>query len=1081
MSKFTHLHTHSHYSLLDGLTKIDELVKRVKELGMDSVAVTDHGTLYSAVEFYKKAKAARIKPILGVETYVAPRDRFSQEPNEKYYHLILLAKNNTGWKNLIKLVTKAHLEGFYYKPRVDKDLLREHHEGLIALSGCYSGELSRAILNNKDAEKVVEEYKEIFGPENYYIEIGHHPNFNPAWHEKVWKGLIELSKKTNTPLVATQDSHYLKPEDAEYHDILLAVQTGNKLEDENRMTMKSDDYSITSPEQMREIFSAGGGSAFGGKDILLEAVEESGRIAEKCNVELELNKIFLPSFPIPDGKSANEYLLELTGLKIGERFSPEEQTPALKERLEFELGVITKTGFADYFLIVQDLISWAKAHGITVGPGRGSSAGSLVSYILGITDVDPLKYELLFERFLNPERIQMPDIDIDFADKRRDEVLAYAREKYGEDRVAQIITFGTMAARAAIRDAGRAMGIPYGFCDQIAKLIPFNPTQGMKEGWLAKCLEKLDDLKNFYDENADAKKLIDAAIHLEGVARHASVHACGTVISKEPLIEYVPLQFAPQDKNIIITQFEMHSIEDLGLLKIDFLGLKNLTIIEETIRLVKEIRDEDIKISELPLDDKKTFELLQRVDTAGVFQLEGDGMRRYLKELVPTEFEDIVAMISLYRPGTLEAGMVPRYIARKHKKEKVTYLHPKLEPILKKTYGIMLYQEQLMQVARELAGFSFSEADTLRKAVGKKIKSLLLEQEENMIKGMIKNGIEESRAKEIWKWFEPFARYGFNRSHAVCYALIGYRTAYLKAHYPEEFMASLFNAEINDIDRIAFLVNEARQKGIEILPPDVNKSSVNFSPSCAKATEGRPEIRFGLLAIKNVGEAIVVAIIDERLNRGEFKDFGDFINRVQHKDLNKKSLESLIKSGAFDSLGIERKQALENLDDILRFSAMLKKGNQQTNQSLFGDAPAVPLLKLAKQVAPAESIEKLGWEKELLGFYLSDHPLNSHKERIKKLGVLTIEEACSKDKKDQLVKVAGTISEIKKIVTKNGQPMIFVKIEDFSKESLEIVVFNDTLSKSIDVWEANNVVAVKGKMSWRNGEPNMICEKAIKL
>ena len=1063
MSKFTHLHTHSHYSLLDGLTKIDELVKRVKELGMKSIAVTDHGTLYSAVEFYKKAKAVGVKPIFGVETYVAPRDRFSREPNEKYYHLILLAKNETGWKNLIKLVTKAHLEGFYYKPRVDKDLLREYHEGLIALSACYSGELARAILDNKDAEKVVQEYKEIFGPENYYIEIGHHANFNPAWHEKVWKGLIEVSKKTGTPLVATQDSHYLKPEDAEYHDILLAVQTGNKIQDDGRMTMKQDDYSITSPERMAEIF----------KDIP-EAVEESGRIAEKCNVELELNKILLPNFPIPDGQSANDYLRELINKKIGERFAPNEQTKEIKERLEYELGVITKTGFADYFLIVQDLISWAKMHGIAVGPGRGSAAGSLISYILDITEVDPIKYELIFERFLNPERIQMPDIDIDFADKRRDEVLAYARQKYGEDRVAQIITFGTMAARAAIRDAGRAMGIPYGFCDQIAKLIPFNPTQGMKEGWLEKCLKDVDDLKEMYRDSANAKKLIDAAIHLEGVARHASVHACGTVISRDPLIDNVPLQFAPQDKDIIITQFEMHSIEDLGLLKIDFLGLKNLTIIEETVRLIKELHDKDIKISELPLDDKKTFELLQKADTTGVFQLEGDGMRHYLKDLVPTEFEDIVAMISLYRPGTLEAGMVPRYISRKHKKEKVTYLHPKLETILKKTYGIMLYQEQLMQVARELAGFTFSEADTLRKAVGKKIKALLLEQEEKMVNGMVNNGIGKSMAKEIWKWFEPFARYGFNRSHAVCYALIGYRTAYLKAHYPEEFMSSLFNAEINDIDRIAVIFNEARQKGIRVMPPDVNKSSVNFSP------DGNKTIRFGLLAVKNVGEAIVRAIIDDRMTRGEFKDFNDFLNRIQHKDLNKKSLESLVKSGAFDSLGIERKQALENIDEVLRFSTLVKKGNQQTN-SLFGNAPVSLSFKFSKQVEPATTVEKLGWEKELLGFYISDHPLNSYREKIEKIGALKIEEARAKDRKEQVVKIAGTISEVKKILTKGGQPMIFAKIEDFSEKPLEVVVFNDTLEKTMDIWKVNNIVAVKGKMSWRNGEPNMVCEKAIKL
>ncbi len=1064
MSKFVHLHTHSHYSLLDGLAKIDDLVGRAKELGMDTLALTDHGALYGAVEFYKKAKAAGIKPILGVETYVAPRDRFSREPNERYYHLILLAKNNTGWKNLIQLVTKAHLEGFYYKPRIDKDLLREYHEGLIALSACYSGELARAILDDKPAESIINEYKEIFGPENFFIEIGSHPNFNPKWHEKVWKGLIELGRATNTPLVATQDIHYAKREDSEYHDILLAVQTGSKLTDDDRMTLKMDDFSMTSPEQMAETFRE-----------IPEAIENTVKIGEQCNVELELNKILLPNFPVPDERTADKYLRDLVDEKIGERFLESERTAILKERLEYELGVIEKTGFADYFLIVEDLISWAKTHGIAVGPGRGSSAGSLISYILGITDVDPLKFNLLFERFLNPERIQMPDIDIDFADARRDEVLAYAREKYGEDRVAQIITFGTMAARAAVRDAGRAMGISYGFCDQIAKLIPFNPTQGMKVGWLDVCLKKVAELKELYDANPDAKKLIDAARHLEGVARHASVHACGTVISKEKLTNYVPLQFAPQGKDIVITQFEMHSIEDLGLLKIDLLGLKNLTIIEETVRLVKELRDEEIKISELPLDDKKTFELLQRADTTGVFQLEGDGMRHYLKDLVPTEFEDIVAMISLYRPGTLEAGMVPKYIARKHGKEKITYLHPKLEPILKKTYGIMLYQEQLMEVARELAGFTFSEADTLRKAVGKKIKSLLLEQEENMVKGMVKNGIDPKMAKEIWRWFEPFARYGFNRSHAVCYALIGYRTAYLKAHYPEEFMAALFNSELGDIERIAFLVNEAKKKSIEILPPDINKSFMSFTPEADK------KIRFGLLAVKNVGEQIVRTIIEERLNRGEFKNLNDFLNRIQHKDLNKKSLESLTKSGALDSIGAERKQTLESIDEILHFSTLVKKSSQQNSNSLFGNSSTSASLKLKEQAEPATQLEKLSWEKELLGFYLSDHPLNSYKEKLKELKTSSIEEVCAKNKENASVRIAGTIGEIKKILTKSGQPMIFAKIEDLSLKSLEVVVFNDTLAKTITVWKENNVVAIRGKMSWRNGEPKMICENAIQL
>src|SRR3989338_7660366 len=590
MPKFVHLHTHSHYSLLDGLSRIDPLVERVKELGMDAMALTDHGVLYGAVEFYKKARREGIKPILGVEAYVAPRDRFSKEADERYYHLILLAENETGWKNLIQLVTKAHIEGFYYKPRVDRDLLRAHHEGLIAPSACLGGEIDQALLAGRfeDAERIAAEHQDIFGKDNYFLEIQKHANIGEC--EKVYEEKKRLAKETGIPLVATQDSHYINKADAEYHDILLAVQTGNKLADDGRMTMKDDDFSITSPEEMAEKFA----------DVP-EAVANTAKIAERCSVVLELGGILLPEFPKPEGISRDAYLKQLVEERLPDRFPGKALTKAVRERLDYELDVIVKTGFADYFLIVQDLVNWAKDHGISVGPGRGSAAGSIVSYVLKITDLNPLEYGLLFERFLNPERIQMPDIDIDFADTRRDEVLAYAREKYGEDRVAQIITFGTMAARAAIRDAGRAMGIPYGFCDQIAKLIPFNPTQGMKEGWLEKCLKDVDDLKEMYRDSANAKKLIDAAIHLEGVARRSEEHACGTVISRDPLIDNVPLQFAPQDKDIIITQFEMHSIEDLGLLKIDFLGLKNLTIIEETVRLIKELHDKDIKISELPL------------------------------------------------------------------------------------------------------------------------------------------------------------------------------------------------------------------------------------------------------------------------------------------------------------------------------------------------------------------------------------------------------------------------------------------------------------------------------------------------
>ena len=1064
MPKFVHLHTHSHYSLLDGLTKIDQLVARTKEHGMDSIALTDHGVLYGAVEFYKAAKKAGVKPILGVETYVAPRDRFSRESSEKYYHLVLLAENQAGWKNLITLVSKAHLEGFYYRPRVDKDLLREHHEGLIALSACLGGEVGRALLGDRfeEAKRIAFEYRDIFGADNYFLEIQKHPHVPDS--EKIEADLVRLSRETGIPLVATQDSHYVRSEDAAYHDVLLAVQTGNKLSDDDRMSMKEDDFSILSAEAMAEKFAAIKGAE--------GAVERTAEIAARCNVNLELGKVLLPSFPKPDGKTANAYLRELIQEGLSKKFPGAAQTKEVEGRLEYEIGVIEKTGFADYFLIVQDLIRWAKTHGIAVGPGRGSAAGSLVSYVLDITDLNPLTYNLLFERFLNPERIQMPDIDIDFADTRRDEVLAYAREKYGEDRVARIITFGTMAARAAIRDAGRAMGYSYAFCDQIAKLIPFNPTQGMKEGWLDECLRKVAELRVLYDTNAEAKKLIDTARHLEGVARHASVHACGTVIAKDALIERVPLQFAPQEKEVTITQFEMHAVEDLGLLKIDLLGLKNLTIIENTIRLVKESTGQALNISKIPLDDKKTFALLKKAETTGVFQFESSGMRRYMKEIAPTELEDLIALVALFRPGPME--LIPSFIKRKHGEEKISYLHPKLEPILKNTYGIGVYQEQMMQIARDLAGYTLPEADTLRKAIGKKIKSLLDEQAVKLTEGMIKNGIPPKIAKEIWELFPPFARYGFNKSHAACYALIGYQTAYLKAHYPEEFMAALLNAEVHDIERISFLIQEAKQSGIDILPPDINKSFVSFTPEGEK-------IRFGLEAVKNVGSEITRAIIEERAQRGPFKSFEDMLMRIQHKDLNKKSIESLTKAGAFDSLGIERNQALANIDDIVRFASAAKRnGGQGMGSSLFGETMPKVSLKL-KPAPPASNHDKLMWEKELIGFYLSEHPLAALAEKLKAVGVKPIAELAESKDERAIVRAAGVVSKMKKISTKSGQPMIFATIEDASQRSMEVVIFNSVLEKTNAVWVENAPVIIQGRMSFRDNEVKFICDDAKRL
>ncbi len=1052
MIKFVHLHTHSHYSLLDGLAKIDELLQKTKELGMEAIALTDHGALYGAIEFYQKAKEIGIKPIIGIEAYLAPSSRFNKRPkiDEKRYHLILLAKNEKGWQNLIHLSTKSHLEGFYYKPRIDKELLQEYHEGLICLSGCLSGEISKLLIEGEyeKAKETAKWYRNLFG-DDFYLEIQPHA---PQLHFYFQK----LSQELQIPLVATQDVHYVKPEDKIAHEVLLSVQTNSKLDEEDRLSLKKIDVSLKSPEEMAYLFQH-----------IPEAIEETVKIAEKCNLEIKLNQKLLPKFPTPPNQTSQEYLEDLIKEKIKERFP--EITSEIKERLEKELKIIEKTGFADYFLLVQDFVNWAKKHGIVVGPGRGSAAGSLVSYILGITEVDPLKYELLFERFLNPDRIQMPDIDVDFADTRRDEVVAYVREKYGEDKVAQIITFGTMMARAAVRDTTRALGYPYSLGDQIAKLIPFNTP-------LKQALEEITDLKKLYEENPDVKKIIDIALKLEGTARHASVHACGVVISPEPLTNYLPLQRAPGETNII-TQFEMNSIESLGLLKMDFLGLKNLTIIEKTIRLIKETKGEEIDIKNLPLNDKKTFELLQKGETTGVFQLESSGMRHYLKELKPTDLEDIIAMIALYRPGPIE--LIPHYIRRKFKKEKITYLHPKLKPILEKTYGIGVYQEQMMRIATDLAGFTLAEADTLRKAIGKKIKELLEEQKEKLINGMIKNGISPKIAQKIWELFPPFARYGFNRSHAASYAIISYQTAYLKAHYPVEFFTSLLNVSSNDIERVNFLIKEAKKFNIQVLPPDINLSDQNFS------VESEDKIRFGLLAIKNIGFNIVNYIINERNRGGPFTSLVNFLSRIQHRDLNKKSLESLIKCGVFDSLGVERGQALDNIEELLNFNQIVKKTANSRQNHLFGN----PFQSASLKLKPSKPVDKtliLMWEKELLGLYVTDHPFNPYFEKIKnevkpiKEIIKENQNLTNKKNNHHKFKLAGIITGIQKIYTKKGQPMLFVTLEDL-EDKLEILVFAETLRKYPLIWQENKAVIVSGYFNWQNDEPKFVCETVKEL
>lgn len=1056
-AKFVHLHTHSHYSLLDGLAKIDDLLSEAKKYGMESLAITDHGNIYGAIEFYKKAKKAGIRPILGIEAYVAPESRLDREAkhDERYYHMILLCQNETGWKNLLQLITKANFEGYYYKPRIDKELMRQHHEGIIATSGCISGEVCRFLLKNRyaEAKKAALEYEEIFGKGNFFLEIGMHHNVPDV--ARAQEGLTRIRKETGISFVATQDIHYACKDDAETHDVLLAVQTGNKLSDPDRLSLKDDDFSMRSSEEMAELFK---NFEFGE-----EAIANTAAIAERCNLEIKLGEIHIPKFKTPEGISANEYFHTLIKERMPRRYP--NITPEIETRLAYELGIIEKMGFIDYFLVVQDFVNWAKDHGIMVGPGRGSAAGSIISYILGITDLDPLRYNLLFERFLNPERIAMPDIDVDFTDKRRDEVLAYVREKYGENNVAQIITFGTMAARAAIRDAGRAMGLTYGFCDQLAKLVPALP-----HTVLAEAIKTVPELTEMHKNNPDAKKLLDTACRLEGVARHASVHACAVVISERPLVNYLALQRAPQDDSVTITQFEMHTIEDLGLLKMDFLGLKNLTIIEETTRLVKELHGTRIDISKIPLDDPKTFAILRMADTTGVFQFESSGMRRYMKEIKPTEIEDLIALVALYRPGPME--LIPTYIKRKHGQEPVSYLHPKLEPILSKTYGVIVYQEQVMDMATEIAGLTKGQGYLLIKAVGKKIKSLLDEQKEKFINGCLTNNIPPAVAQKIWELIEPFARYGFNKAHSACYALIGYETAYLRANYPIEFMTALFNADSDDTDRIAFLVGEAQKSDIKILPPDINKSGVDFMPD-------GPNIRFGLLAIKNVGENIVKAIVEDRSRNGEFASLSDFLNRIHHKDLNKKSLESLVKGGAFDSFGIERNQALSNIEDILKFSADVRRVKTEFQNSLFG-TPTIQKTLTLKPATPATSAEKLQWEKELLGLYISDHPLNNFKELLGKTSTKKIKEVTIPANDGARVQTAGVLSSIKKHVTKNGQPMLFAKIEDMDG-AVELIVFSDTLQKNPALWTENKVIIVAGRMSWRNDEPKLICEAAKEL
>ena len=1086
--KFIHLHTHTHFSLLDGLTKIDELIETAKKDGASAVAITDHGVMYGVIEFYQKCKKAGIKPIVGVEFYMAKKSRFdkvTKDDEKRNYHLLLLAKNSEGYKNLIKLTTIAHLEGYYYKPRIDWEVLQEHSNGLIACTACVGGEIQQLIIANKldKAEQRILEYNKLFGQDNFYLEIQDHQDIPEQ--KVVNEKLIEYSRKLNVPLVATNDLHYLHEQDADAQDILLCMQTKNKKDTLDRFKMHGVDFYYKTDKEMREIF----------RDTP-DAIENTAKIAEQCNLEIELGNIQLPHFDLPEGFDDKSYLEKLCKDSMLKRFGKtyEEVDKEVQDRMNYEISVISKMGWPAYFFIVADFVNWSKENGIMVGPGRGSAAGSLVCYLLGITNLDPIKYDLLFERFLNPDRISMPDIDLDFADTGRDKVIRYVEDKYGKDHVAQIITFGTMAARAAIRDVGRVLDHPYDYCDKLAKMVPMFST-------LNDALENTQEFKDIYEQEAMAREIIDLALRLEGVSRHASTHACGVLITKNPLTDYTPLQYSTKksenkedDKNkkakkeekSIVSQYSLHPVEDLGLLKMDFLGLKNLSIIESAIRLVKTTFNIDIDIEKIPLDDARAYELFQKGETTGVFQFESSGMKRYLRELKPTEFEDIIAMVALYRPGPME--WIPDYISGKHKKRRIEYLHPKLEPILRKTYGVAIYQEQVMQMARELAGFTMAQADVLRKAVGKKIIKLLEEQKDKFIKGCIVNNINENLARKIFAFIEPFAGYGFNRSHAACYALIGYQTAYLKAHYPEEFMAALLTADQENIDRVAIEIDESRQMGIKVLEPDINESFETFTvvsqiphsslPPSFKGEREVKSIRFGLRAIKNVGSNIAEVIIKERLKNGKFKDISDLLERVTHKDLNKKSLESLIKSGAMEGFG-ERGQLLSNIENILAFSKEVTEQQNNGQVSLFGDIPSLNISNKIRlnPANPADRQEKLSWEKELLGLYVSDHPFLDYR---KHLDGITVSLNRIANYKEKNIVIAGIVSSIKKINTRKGDAMLFVKFED-NIGNTEILVFPRLLQDTSKIWEEGKAVICYGKVSPKDKEIKFLGNKAINL
>lgn len=1046
---------HSEFSLLDGAVRFSDLVRQAKESSMPAVAVTDHGVMYGCVEFYKKARAAGVNPILGCEVYVAPASRFDKtsKKDASNSHLTLLASNLIGYRNLMYLVSYAFLDGFYYRPRVDWELLERYHDGLIGLSGCLSGELSKIILSGDvaGAKAKAQNYARLFGDDNYFIEIQDH---GIAEQKEVTPVLADLAKELGIGLVATNDVHYLRREDSIAHDVLLCIQTGSTLEETNRMRFSSDEFFLKSAEEMVSVFPE-----------YPEALSNTVDIAQRCNVELDLGRTLLPEYDVPKGKTLDQYLEELCREGISRRYP--DVTSEVETRLNHELGVICKTGFSGYFLVVWDFIQFAKKEGIKVGPGRGSAAGSIVAYALGITDIDPLAHGLLFERFLNPERVSMPDIDIDFCYVRRDEVIRYVVEKYGHEKVAQIITFSTMAARAAIRDAGRVFNVPYGQVDKIAKLIPEAPGTTLKMA-----LASVPELEQAYDTDDETRKILDTAQALEGLVRQDSIHAAGVVIAKEALVNYVPIQ--KKSNTEVVTQYSMDAIKDIGLLKMDFLGLRTLTVIDNSVKNIELNGGKKLDLGAIPFDDKKTFRLLKKGDSIGLFQLESSGMRSLMRDLAPTTFQDIVALLALYRPGPLQSGMVKDFVDCKHGRKVIDYPHPSLEPILKETSGMIVYQEQVMRVATDMAGFTMGEADILREAMGKKKADVLSKQREKFITGAKANGIDKKTSGKVFDLVNHFAGYGFNKSHSTAYAVISYQTAYLKTHFPTEFIAALLTSIMDNKDKVAQYVNECRRLRIEVLPPDVNESFNGFTPV------GK-SIRFGLSAVRNVGDGAIDTIINARKER-PFSSIADFCNRIDGSVLNKRALESLIKGGAFDSLGVTRKYLLSVFEQTTEAAAKHRRDIESGQGSLFGGSEnketliSARLPRSGQEELPKQ--ELLAYEKEMLGLYVSDNPLL---ELAPILQAQTTSIATAREGRDRSsVSIGGLVAKINRINTRKGDAMAFVVIEDL-EGSMEVVVFPTILQKHRELIVEDAVIKIKGRLDVKEDDVKLIAQDVLPL